>query len=240
MQDQYFAHPMEEIRPFSFNEDVARVFDDMVSRSIPFYHEIHRIILDLLTSYAQNGDVVYDLGCSTGTTIVLMDQHLRDLNVKFVGLDSSPFMVKKATEKIWQHHITRAKIMKENVLDFKLEKCGVVIMNYTLQFIEPEKRQALLNKIYESLRPGGILIMTEKILPESEAFRPMIRELYDSFKRRNGYSELEISQKRQALENVLIPQTPQEHYALLKGSGFARNEMLFRWFNFACFLAQKN
>ncbi|OUR96636.1 carboxy-S-adenosyl-L-methionine synthase CmoA [Halobacteriovorax marinus] len=240
-KDKFFAQEMKSIKSFEFNHDVAEVFDDMVSRSVPFYDEIHRIILDLVDRN-YNGGVIYDLGCSTGTTISILDKHFKKRNLKtpdYIGIDDSGPMLEKFNQKIKKGKIQTAQALCQDINDVKFRKSGMVIMNYTLQFIKPNKRLDLLKKVYKSLDKGGMFILSEKIKCSGHTVNDLLIELYYDFKRRNGYSELEISQKREALENVLIPITPEKQIALLKEAGFKKVEMIFRWYNFACYLGVK-
>ncbi|MFT6604393.1 MAG: tRNA (cmo5U34)-methyltransferase, partial [Bacteriovoracaceae bacterium] len=237
-KDQFFKNKQSNILPFEFNEDVAVVFDDMVSRSVPFYNEIHSIILDILDrTFTGNGTIV-DLGCSTATTICLMDKHLikKGKKASFVGVDSSQAMVAKAKAKLKESGTTTANIECTDINEFKIPKSEIILMNYTLQFIPKEKRPKVLANIFNALEHNGYFILAEKIVSDEEDINDLMIDLYYDFKRRNGYSELEISQKREALENVLVPLTPKEQINNLKSAGFQKVEMLFRWYNFCCYL----
>ena len=237
--DHYFQDFRPEVRPFTFDEEVADCFDDMVSRSVPYYHEIHRILLDILPYQVRDGDVIYDLGCSTGTTLKVLSKGLESLDVKLVGLDQSPPMIAKAKEKCSScHH--GPDFYCQDVLTFPLEECGLVIMNYTLQFVPRHQRAELVQRIHQSLRPGGMFVLTEKIESPDRGVQNLQTNLYWDFKRRNGYSELEIAQKRDALEDVLVPLSPTDQMELLSESGFGPQvDMIFRWYNFACFVGIK-
>ena len=240
-KDKFFAKEMGSIKSFEFNHDVAEVFDDMVSRSVPFYDEIHRIILDLVDR-KYDGGAVYDLGCSTATTISILDKHFTKRGIKspdYIGIDNSEPMLKKASEKLKKNKVTSAELICDDIANINFRKSGLIVMNYTLQFIKPAQRPELLKKIYKSLDKGGMFILSEKIKCSGHTVNDLLIELYYDFKRRNGYSELEISQKREALENVLIPITPEKQVELLKKAGFKKVEMIFRWYNFACYLGVK-
>ncbi|MCO4754003.1 MAG: carboxy-S-adenosyl-L-methionine synthase CmoA [Bacteriovoracaceae bacterium] len=240
-KDQVFKKKQEQVLPFEFNEDVAMVFDDMVSRSVPFYNEVHSILLDILDrTYSGKGPIV-DLGCSTATTICLIDKHLKnkDFMPSFIGVDNSESMVKKAQEKLEKEGVRSAEIKCMNISDFRIPDSEVVVMNYTLQFIPKDKRPDVLSKVYNALQDGGTFLLAEKIISTEPEINDLMIELYYDFKRRNGYSELEISQKREALENVLVPLTPKEQINNLKSAGFEKVEMLFRWYNFCCYLCKK-
>ncbi|MCY4643587.1 MAG: carboxy-S-adenosyl-L-methionine synthase CmoA [Bacteriovoracales bacterium] len=237
-EDTYFDRPMKAVPPFAFNQGVADCFDDMVSRSVPYYGEIHRILVDLLPYRIRPEDRIYDLGCSTGTVIRLLSDHLKGQSVSFVGLDQSSPMVSKARKKCasCEHPITW---VCEDILDHLFLESGLVVMNYTLQFIDKSHRASLMEKIYRSLRVGGTFFLCEKIESKDEEIERFQSQLYRDFKRRNGYSELEIAQKREALENVLVPLPPESQLNLLKSAGFDHVDMIFRWFNFACFIGIK-
>lgn len=242
-KDQVYSRPLDKIKGFEFNESVASVFDDMISRSVPFYDEIHRLLLDVLDRTYPGDGKIYDLGCSTGTTMALIDRHLKssgkDSSPQFVGIDSSAPMLKRAEEKLRENQISSFELRCEDINQTDLSESQLTIMNYTLQFIPMEKRSELLEKIYDSLLPGGVFLLSEKLKSPNEHIDNFITDLYYDFKRRNGYSELEISQKREALENVLVPLTPKQHMEMLNQAGFTKVEMIFRWYNFACYLGIK-
>ena len=238
-EDQYFDQPMKVIRPFNFDQGVADCFDDMVSRSVPYYEEIHRILRDLLPYQVQAGDCIYDLGCSTGTTLHILSQSIPNhLPVQLIGLDQSPAMVAKAKEKC-ACCLHPVKFICEDLRSHTFRESGLVIMNYTLQFVAQADRAQLLQRIYQSLRPGGLFILSEKIKSQDSTVQQLQTNLYYDFKRRNGYSELAIFQKREALENVLVPLSAETQLELLRWSGFDHVDMIFRWFNFACFVGIK-
>ncbi|MCR9204772.1 MAG: carboxy-S-adenosyl-L-methionine synthase CmoA [Halobacteriovoraceae bacterium] len=239
-RDKIFRSKLEDIEPFQFNENVANVFDDMVDRSIPNYHEIHRILVDLILRYYPDQGVIYDLGCSTGTTIALLEQAFSQQNrpIEFIGIDTSKPMIEKAKMKC--EKVRQVKFLNNDISRVEFKNAQVFILNYTLQFFKVEGRLQLLKKIYDSLPTGGILILSEKINSQSPHMQKSITDLYYDFKRRNGYSELEIAQKREALEDVLNPLTPEEQMIMIKKAGFEESEMLFRWYNFASYLAVKS
>jgi len=235
----FLDHP--RFHKFVFNDQVASVFDDMVARSIPFYDEIHAIILDLVDKFYIKNCLIYDLGCSTGTTIALINSHLKNQkkSAHFVGIDNSPSMLLKCQEKMKKNKIKTATLTCDDILNINFEPSQIIIMNYTLQFIDPKKRQLILGRIYKALQPGGIFIFSEKIKSEGLVINDLLIDLYHDFKKRNGYSDLEIARKRDALENVLIPLESKKQLKLLQKSGFKKSEEIFRWYNFACFIGIK-
>jgi tRNA (cmo5U34)-methyltransferase len=241
-RDEVFRKKLDKINDFVFDESVASVFDDMVSRSVPFYDEIHRIILDISKKVIQSGDTICDLGCSTGTTIGLIENMLRkrQVEVKFLGVDNSRAMIERCDKKLRGLYVRDYELKQADLTGIKLKPAKMFIMNYTLQFLPMEKRLDLLQQIYQNLRPGGVFIMAEKILGSDEDLNHLFVELYYDFKRRNGYSELEISQKREALENVLVPLSPQQQLENLSKAGFQKTDIVFRWYNFATFVGVKS
>ena len=238
-QDQVFKNKMDKVHPFEFNQGVADVFDDMVKRSVPFYEEIHRLTLDIIERRYSGKGFIFDLGCSTGTTFELISKQFPDREFKFIGVDNSKAMLNKANEKLSPLGLKNLELRNEGMQETNFNNAEIVILNYTLQFLPVEKRLNLLEKIYNSLPTGGVLILSEKIKSPRSEVQELITDLYYDFKRRNGYSELEISQKREALENVLIPLTPKEQVKMLKEAGFEKTEMLFRWYNFASYIGIK-
>ena len=238
--DFVFAERQSSIKPFEFNEEVASVFDDMVTRSIPFYQEIHRLCADMVLRFYKGEGKIFDLGCSTGTTIALLEKELQTLNRHgdYIGVDTSAPMLELAAKKCEQ--VKSVSFVCKDMCEVDFTNSEVVILNYTLQFLSLEKRLNLLKKIYNGLLPGGIIIISEKIYTTSAPMQELITDIYYDFKRRNGYSELEISQKREALENVLIPLNSDDQMNMLKKAGFNDSEMIFRWYNFASFLGRKS
>jgi tRNA (cmo5U34)-methyltransferase len=240
-EDKYFDTKLSNIDKFQFNRDVAEVFDDMVSRSVPFYNEIHSLLLDMIDRVYQGGKI-YDLGCSTGTTMGLVAEHLKKERKErglIVGVDNSQAMIDVCQKKLNSLKIVDCELRCEGLEETKFEEAGLVIMNYTLQFIRPESRPQILKNIYQALRPGSAFILSEKINLEDKKLHQLTTELYYDFKRRRGYSELEISQKREALEEVLRPLTPTQQLAQLREAGFEHVDVLFRWYNFTCYVGIK-
>jgi tRNA (cmo5U34)-methyltransferase len=225
---------------FTFSTRVVEVFDDMVDRSVPFYHEVIGAVALLLVRSLKPNDRVIDLGCSTGTTLFELTRLLPDKGLKFVGVDNSQAMLDKARLKSElfskQDCIT---FIEEDVTRLQSSGTGAFILNYTLQFIRPLLREDFLHRLYDNLRPGGLLILSEKIISSDTKLNREFIDIHHRFKLERGYSELEIAKKREALENVLIPFSIDENKALLKRAGFGSVETFFQWFNFASFVAVK-
>lgn len=225
---------------FEFNESVARVFDDMLERSVPMYRECLESAVDWCTRFARQGTHVYDLGCSTGTLMKrLTDRLPADSGVRLVGIDNSGPMLVKAREKLATSPLPCKLVEADLKGDFSLTNASVVIMNYTLQFLPPERRLDLARKIFQGLNDGGLLILIEKVKSDNLKFDKTFIEFHHAHKKAQGYSQLEIARKREALENVLTPWTVGENINLLMEAGFASTELFFKWNNFAGFVALK-
>jgi len=239
VKDELFSDKRGAIGDFNFGRETAQVFDDMLLRSVPNYAETQRMITELSIDFAQPGTRVFDLGCSTATTFLGLDPHLPQ-DVAFVGIDSSPDMLKKASEKLAQAHVSRpCELRCEALENLVVEDASVVILNLTLQFVRPIHRPELIRRIASGLVPGGCLILVEKILSPNSLLNRLFIDHYYDFKRRNGYSDLEISQKREALENVLVPFHGDENKDLLCANGFSYCEEFMRWYNFCGLVALK-
>jgi len=239
--DKVFSEEIKKPSDFKFGATVANAFDDMVERSVPFYNEIQRMIIELAAEHALPNTQVIDLGCSTGTTMIGLNPHVAQ-DIKFVGVDDSAEMLKKCEAKLQEAKFERdyELVLADLHEELHIENASVVILCLTLQFVRPIYRERLLKKIYEGLVPGGVLIISEKILAEDSLFNRNFIKYYYDYKRRNHYSEMEISQKREALENVLIPYKLSENTKILKEAGFQHIENFFKWYNFSGFIAVKN
>ncbi len=239
--DQFFANEMSA-KDFSFDEKVASVFDDMVSRSVPMYGETMSAALDLASNFVESGSNIYDIGTATGTLLIEFDKILGKTDVNLIGIDNSEAMVKQAQDKIDQKELNNniELIVGDMEESLGLNNASVVFMNYTLQFIRPLHRESVIRQIYESLNDNGCLILVEKVLGNDSLFNRLYIDLYYKYKHQVGYSDKEIKQKREALENVLIPYRIDENLELLKRCGFSSSDIFFKWYNFAGFIAVKN
>ncbi len=238
--DKVFDIPNDSIQDFDFNEKVAAVFDDMVDRSVPFYREIQRMTGQLAADFARPGTNIYDLGCATGTTMVLMDHCVKE-NVNLVGIDNSSEMLDRCREKLIEEKISKSYDLVEADLnrEVPMENASVILLVLTLQFVRPLYRERLMRKIYEALIPGGCVILVKKVLGESSHLNRLFIQHYYEMKRLKGYSDLEIAQKREALENVLIPYRLTENLDLLAEIGFSEEDTFFKWYNFCGIIAVK-
>jgi tRNA (cmo5U34)-methyltransferase len=239
-RDRVFAEQREAIADFRFGAEVAQVFDDMLSRSVPFYGEIQRMVAELAQDVVQPGSIVYDLGCSTGTTLLMLDRVL-PAGVNFIGIDDSREMLVKCETKLREQQVKR-KVNLECAdlhLGVEMQDASLALMVLTLQFLRPLHRERLVADVFKGLRDNGGLILVEKVLGEDSHFNRLFIKHYYDFKRRNGYSETEIAQKREALENVLIPYKLLENRELLLRSGFRYVDVFFKWYNFCGIVAIK-
>ncbi|MFP4333432.1 MAG: carboxy-S-adenosyl-L-methionine synthase CmoA [Campylobacterales bacterium] len=233
--DRVFEKPLESL--FCFDAEVASVFDDMLERSVPFYKHSLDLSLQFLDRNLKEEDRVYDLGSSTGTMLLALEK-FSPKKLELIGLDSSDAMVEKASQKA-RAFGSRVRFVKQDILSFKYKNSGAFISNYTLQFVRPQHREGFVKKLYESLREGGVFILSEKLIAHDKKISKQMIDVYHEFKKNQGYSEYEIAQKREALENVLVPFSEEENRDMLKNAGFDSIETLFRWANFASFIAIK-
>lgn len=239
--DAIYAAPLQHIIDFKFDERVVAVFPDMIQRSVPGYGMIISNIGILAAKYAQPSSHCYDLGCSLGAATMSMRQRITTPDCDIIAVDNSPAMIERARELLALDTVSTIPVTMNcsDIQDVAIENASVVVLNFTLQFILPVQRLALIQRIHAGLRPGGILILSEKI-----AFREPWRQhfhvkLHHDFKRANGYSDLEISQKRSALEKVMIPETIACHQERLQTAGFSCSELWFQCFNFVSLVAIK-
>ncbi len=225
---------------FVFNERVAQVFDDMLDRSVPFYKEGIVSMARILETLLQDGDTVVDLGCATGSTLIQLSSLLATKQFRYTGIDNSSAMLDKA--------ILKAELFSKqenlsfshaDIMELEQPDTSAFILNYTLQFIRPLHREKFLTRLFNNLRPGGICILSEKIISHHPGLNRTYIDIYHKFKKEKGYSELEIAKKREALENILIPCSLEENKSMLQSAGFVEVEPFFQWFNFVSFLAIK-
>ncbi|HEC60580.1 hypothetical protein LCGC14_1528900 [marine sediment metagenome] len=240
-QDAIYASPLDEMIDFRFDERVVDVFPDMIQRSVPGYGTMISTIGVLAARYAQADSHCYDLGCSLGAVTLSMRQRITQENCDIIAIDNSVAMIERGQQLLAsdQSSTVPVSMVCANLQDVDIENASVVVLNFTLQFIPVEDRLLLIERIYQGLKPGGILILSEKIAfsePEKHEFHI---DVHHDFKRANGYSDLEISQKRSALEKVLIPETLANHQQRLKLAGFEFSELWFQCFNFISLVAIK-
>ncbi|GGF58355.1 carboxy-S-adenosyl-L-methionine synthase [Alteromonas lipolytica] len=239
-KDNLFATPLNQVSDFQFDDAVAEVFPDMISRSIPGYQTIIETIGQLAASKVVSGTNVYDIGCSLGAASFSVSRHCSAGQCQIIAIDSSPAMVERCRRKVEAFQLPNPITVKQGFAQSEtITNASMVVMNFTLQFIPPPERPALVQQIYDGLQPGGIFVISEKIRHPTEQGNDLINDLHLQFKRDNGYSELEISQKRAALENVMLIDTFDVHKTRLEQAGFADVVMWYRCYNFMSLVAIK-
>ena len=238
--DNIFSKQQNKVEDFKFDQKVVSVFPDMIKRSVPGYENV--IIMSGLFAerFAQPNSNLYDLGCSLGTTTLAMRSRINAPGAKIIAVDNSADMLERCKTIIDSN---KSDIPVELVLDdirnIDFKNNSMTVLNYTLQFLPPSEREGLLKKIYDSMLPGAILLLSEKITFSEKQNSELLIDIYHSWKAHNGYSEMEIKQKRNALENILIPDTIPQHIARLEKIGFKRCELCFQCFNFMSMVAFK-
>jgi tRNA (cmo5U34)-methyltransferase len=240
-RDEIFAQP-RAAADFDFGVETAAVFDDMLHRSVPFYSEIERMVAETAADFAAPGTTIYDLGCSTCNTALRIAELLPpDSGVRFVGIDSSQEMLDLARGKLEGGRFPLPYELRQADLNrgIEIENASAVLLVLTLQFIRPLYRDRLIEKIRNGLCDEGCLIVVEKVLGESSTFNRLFTKHYYELKKRHGYSELEIAQKREALENVLVPYRLEENRELLARHGFGQVDVFFKWYNFCALVAMR-
>ncbi len=225
-------------QPFRFDAKVADVFDDMLERSVPCYRQVIEMTSAILGRFLAPGDLIYDLGCSTGTTLLELARRLPQPGLRFIGVDSSPAMLEKGAHKAEMFGLgSLIEFRTADITTLEPEQSGAFILNYTLQFIAPSRRIEFLRRLRNGLRPGGVLILSEKTVSPDPILNQTWLDFHLDFKRQNGYSETEIARKRQALEQVLLPCSLEDNLEMLRAAGFTTVEGFSRWFNFVSILA---
>jgi tRNA (cmo5U34)-methyltransferase len=237
--DNIFSQPKPSA-PFKFDQQVAEVFPDMIKRSVPGYPLIIEQIQKLASIYVKPQGHCYDLGCSLGAASLAMSNGIKVADAKIIGVDNSQDMLSRCQQhiQVFKQH-TPIELVCGNIQDISLQNADMVVINFTLQFIPVDDRQALISRIYDALNPQGILMLSEKVQFEDKVTNDLMIELHHQFKRENGYSDLEISQKRNALENVLIPDTIETHYQRLHNAGFNSYTTWLQQYNFLSMIAVK-
>lgn len=235
MRDELFKDGVK--KQFEFDKNVVSVFDDMIERSVPFYRENLELCVEFLSRMALQGARVCDLGCASANFLIQLFQKRNDLILS--GVDSAAAMIEFAKNKATAYG-AKIAFWEKSLDEFDGFENDIFIATYTLQFIRPPKRQALVDKIYKNLSKGGLFLLSEKILYEEPTVAKNIIDIYTEYKQKQGYSLIEIAAKREALENVLVPYSERENLALLKNAGFERVEILFKWANFETFIAFKD
>jgi len=239
-RDEVFAKALSNIPEFQFDDRVTRVFEDMIKRSVPGYD----LLIYLIGLYAQvfvtDDSNVYDLGCSTGVATCMVATVVKENNANIIAVDNSPSMINQCKTNLEKAGVlTQVDYLCRDINEVSVDSASMVILNLTLQFIEPDSRLEILSGIYDGLNTGGVLVLSEKVVFDNPALNKSMVDLHQAFKKTQGYSELEISQKRTSLENILIPETIEHHQERLKAIGFTQVFLCFQCLNFVSFLAIK-
>ena len=239
-KDQIYASNTRNLKDFTFDESVANVFDDMINRSVPGYQMVTKMSGLMTSIFATEGSNLYDLGCSIGTSILEIRRQSLPRDLKIKAIDNSSAMLDKCQQVIInEKNMPTVEFECIDIEQVTIANASVVLLNWTLQFVPKERRREIVKNIFSGLLPGGALLLSEKILIEDPMLNQINIELHESFKKENGYSELEIARKRAALDNVLIPETLSTHRNRLLQSGFENCDIWFRCFNFASLIAVK-
>lgn len=238
--DTLYANPLAHVSQFAFDQVVVDVFPDMIKRSVPGYATIINMIGNLAERYAQPDSTCYDLGCSLGAATLSMRHRIRAANCNIIGVDNSAAMLARCQQIIAADSgEIEVELLQGNIQDITLVRASMAVLNFTLQFIPVDERLEVLRNIHTGLLPGGVLILSEKVCFEDAIHQQLMTELHHNFKRANGYSDLEIAQKRTAIENYLIPETLDNHRLRLRAAGFHSVDVWFQCFNFASLIAIK-
>lgn len=239
-RDTLFSAPIAKLGDWTFDERVAEVFPDMIQRSVPGYSNIISMIGMLAERFVQPDSQIYDLGCSLGAATLSMRRNIKVPGCRIIAVDNSPAMVKRCRRHIDAFRAdTPVEVIEADILDIKVENASIAVLNFTLQFLEPGDRLRLLTQVYQGLRPGGALVLSEKFNFEDDDVGELLFNMHHDFKRANGYSELEIGQKRSMLENVMLTDSVEAHKARLHHAGFKHAEVWFQCFNFGSLIALK-
>lgn len=239
-KDAIYSQPLAQIDGFRFDDAVAEVFPDMIQRSVPGYNTIVDAIGQMVGRYAKDHSQIYDLGCSLGAVSLAAGRYIQAQDCKIIAVDNSLAMTERCRLHLKAFKSrTPAEVICDDLQNVEIHNASSVVMNFTLQFVPLAQRQQIMQTIFQGLNPGGILVLSEKLIHGSKHGNELLIDLHHEFKRRNGYSELEISQKRESLEEVLRAETFQSHQSRLIDAGFSEVVLWFQCFNFASLVAIK-
>jgi len=238
--DNLFSTPIAQLGDWTFDERVAEVFPDMITRSVPGYSSIISMIGMLAGRFVTPGSQVYDLGCSLGAATLAMRRHISAEGCRIIAVDNSAAMVDRCRRHIEAFRATtEVDIQEADIRDVPIANASLVVLNFTLQFLDPADRQRVLDRVFAGLNPGGAVVLSEKLSFADAGIGELLFNMHHDFKRANGYSELEISQKRSLLENVMLTDTVETHKDRLRRAGFSHAEVWFQCFNFGSLIAIK-
>jgi tRNA (cmo5U34)-methyltransferase len=238
--DRIYSKYRRDISDFVFDDKVAGVFDDMIQRSVPGYATVIAMTKVIAEQYAAENSICYDLGCSLGASTLAMRRGIDKDNCRIIAVDNSPAMVNKCRDIVQTDNSdVPVEVIQSDILDVEIKDASMAVMNFTLQFLAPAMRDEMIQKIYDGMLDGGVLVLSEKIAYEDKDEDDFQIGMHHNFKKLYGYSDLEISQKRKSLENVLIPDTLQTHQKRLTDAGFKKCRVWFKCFNFISLAAFK-
>lgn len=238
--DKIYAKKHQNVSKFSFDEQVVEVFDDMINRSVPLYDEVQDLTKAIASKFYQENSKIYDLGCSTASSLISILDALDVNKVDLVGVDYSKEMISQARKNIEaKDYKNKVEFIEDDIANITPKDSSIIIMNYTLQFVDVDKREALLKKCYDNLLPGGVLFLTEKVKHFNDDTNDLLVDLHHDFKRKRGYSDLEISQKAESIREVLVPEYFDTYPVLLRDIGFKNVEVCLKYYNFTSYLAVK-
>lgn len=236
-KDTIYSAPLSQVGDFSFDDAVADVFPDMIRRSVPGYASMLSVIAQCAQRYSQPDSNVYDLGCSLGAATLLLQKH-SPASSQIIAIDNSSAMVARLLKTIQAEDSKPiVEVREADIRDVDITDASLCVLNLTLQFLPPAERDSFVARVAAGTRPGGALVLSEKICFEDDAQQDLMTSLHHDFKRAHGYSDLEIAQKRTAIENRLIPETLATHVDRLKKAGYSTVTPWFQCFNFASIVA---
>ena len=239
-RDKLFANPLDQVDAFAFDDKVASVFPDMINRSVPGYGTMISLAGVLAANAAQANSQIYDLGCSLGATSAAIASRLSINSCRIIAVDNSDSMLSRCKHNLDELGLSvPVEARCADIRDIDIDNASVVCLMLTLQFLPIEDRSAMITKIYNGMNPGAMLLLAEKLRFDDSRQQQFHTQGHEAFKRANGYSELEISQKRTALENVLVAETVDQHQQRLHEAGFSQVHLWFQTFNFFAWAAIK-
>ncbi|MFP3014683.1 MAG: carboxy-S-adenosyl-L-methionine synthase CmoA [Arsenophonus sp.] len=239
-KDNLFATPIENLNNWQFDKKVSEVFSDMIKRSVPGYLDIVTMIGILARRFVTPNSTIYDLGCSLGAATLSICRNINMKNCKIIAIDNSPSMIERFKQQVYAYKSnTIIEIVEADILDTNIQNASMIVLNFTLQFIKPSVRQKLINRLYKGLNSGGILVLSEKFNFDDNKIESLLFNMHHDFKRINGYTELEISQKHNMLENIMLTDSIGKHKSRLSVAGFNYYDLWFQYFNFGSLLAIK-
>jgi tRNA (cmo5U34)-methyltransferase len=239
-QDTIYAHATDQIADFQFDQQVAGVFNDMIRRSVPGYAQIINTIGDFANRFVTPQSNIYDLGSSLGAATLSIRRQIEGRECQIYAVDNSQSMIERCSENLAAYvSDIQVNLLCADIRDVEINNASMVVLNFTLQFLPIHDRDALIKRIYDGMLAGGVLVISEKLFFEDNHIQQLLDEQHLDFKRANGYSELEISQKRSALENVMRPDSLNVHQQRFTENGFSHFSVWFQCFNFASMVAIK-